>query len=370
LWFTSDTGVCGVGFSQRLGWIGVDIGTHTVKLAQVSRDAMGVRLHRAAVIQRSTSWISEDTLALEQPVTSQPEIQAALECGGFAGRDAVCTLPMNVCQLRGLNVPPGTDQERRTMVADVLADDWAEKKVVMEFDFWELDADRAEKSGDSFNVNVLAASRPWISQLWHDCRRCGLNCWGIDGIPLSMARAVSLAGGLGGGKRVLTVDWGFSNATLCVVGDGRPLYSRRVHNCGFGRILDAIMSVFHVNLDEAQHLTDTDGLAPQDNALSTDAEAQAAITDAASETLDELIRQLKRTLQFMESQRRHLQPTALWLMGGGASLRNVAPHLAHAIQLPVHVWALPDPPNACAQRQRGALFSGAAALSALAWRAA
>ena len=55
-------------------------------------------------------------------MTSQPEIQAALECGDFTGRNAICSLPMNVYQLRSLNIPPGSDDERRTIIADELAE--------------------------------------------------------------------------------------------------------------------------------------------------------------------------------------------------------------------------------------------------------
>jgi Tfp pilus assembly PilM family ATPase len=252
-----------LGLSQRLGWIGVDVGTHTVKLAQAVREGADVRLHRAAVIQRPTAWSGDDALGLEQPITSQPEIRAALECGGFVGRDAVCTLPMNVCQLRSLSVPPGTDRERRTMIADELAEDWAELRQPMEFDFWELDSTRGEKRTDGSNVSVLAASRLWVDQLWRDCRKNALDCWALDGTPLAMARAVALAGGLAGGRRVLAVDWGFSNTTLCVVGDERPLYSRRIHDCAFGLVLEAIMRAFDVTLDEAQHLAETQGLAAE-----------------------------------------------------------------------------------------------------------
>ena len=78
-------GVAIVDLSQQLGWIGVDVGTHTVKLAQVVRDGVGVRLHRAAVIQRPATWNGDDSLAQDQPITSQPEIKAALECGGIQG---------------------------------------------------------------------------------------------------------------------------------------------------------------------------------------------------------------------------------------------------------------------------------------------
>jgi Tfp pilus assembly PilM family ATPase len=347
-----------------------------VKLAQVVRDGADVRLHRAAVIQRPVAWNGADSLALEQPAPSQAEIRAALECGGFTGRDAVCSLPMNACQLRGLSVPPGSDSERRTMVADELAEDGAALRSPMEFDFWETEPAQAEKTSDAFNVNVIATSRLWVSQLWRDCRQSGLDCWSVDGVPLAMARAVSLIGGVGSGKRSLAVDWGYSNTTLCIVGDERPLYSRRLHDCGFGRVLDGIANTFTLSLDEAQHLAETQGLTPTgaeatgspDN---SDPKLQAAITAAVAEPLGELAHQINRTLQFMETQRRHLQPGAIWLLGGGASMRNVREYLSRVLPIAVHVWKIDSAaPISCATGRRSAVFGGAVALSALAWRAA
>jgi type IV pilus assembly protein PilM len=358
--------------SQRYGWIGVDVGTHTVKLAQTVRDGGRVRLHRAAVIQRPTSWSGDDGLALEQPITSYPEIRAAIECGDFAGRNAISALPMNACQLRSLNVPPGSDQERRTIIADELAEDWAELRNPMEFDFWETEPGKTEKGTDSFNVNVLATSRMWISQIWRDCRKSGLDCWAVDGLPLAMARTVGLAGGLTGGKRVLVVDWGYSNTTLCIAVDERPLYSRRIHDCAFAKVVDAIAGGLDITLDEAQHLVEQDGVVAAGGQPGADPEAAKAITNAAANTLDELVRQLSRTLQFTEMQRRHLQPTTVWLMGGGASMKNIGPYLAEALSLPVHVWTLESEaePIACAAGSRAAVFGSAAALSSLVWRAA
>jgi type IV pilus assembly protein PilM len=358
--------------SQRLGWIGVDVGTHTVKLAQVVRDGANVRLHRAAVIQRPNTWTGNDSLAQDQPITSHPEIQAALECGGFVGRNAICALPMNVCQLRSLNIPPGSDHERRTIIADELAEEFAEFRNPMEFDYWEMEAARGDKSSDGFNVSVIAASRMWISQVWRDCRRAGMDCWAIDGLPLAMARAVAMVGGLGGGRRALAVDWGYSNTTLCIVGDDRPLYSRRIQDCEFGRVLESIMQAFDVTLDEAQHLVESEGLALPQERPPTEPDAAQAITEEAASSVDVLIRQISRTLQFTEMQRRHLQPSAIWLMGGGASLKNIGPFLSHALSLPVHILTLaPEAsPIACAAGNRSAVFGSAAALSALAWRAA
>jgi Tfp pilus assembly PilM family ATPase len=257
------------------------------------------------------------------------------------------------------------------MASDELAEEWAEKKIPMEFDFWEMDPGGAEKSSDAFNISILAISRPWIAQLWRDCRYSGLDCWSIDGLPLAMARAVGLMGGLSGGRRALAVDWGYSNTTLCVVGDDRPLYSRRIHDCAFGKVLDAIMHVFGVSLDEAQHLVDTQGVTPLDADPSADSETQAAITNAAADTIDGLVHQLRRTLQFMETQRRHLQPATVWLLGGGASMRNIGPYVEEELKLPVHIWNVSSDstPIACAVEQRSSVFGAAVALSALAWEA-
>jgi type IV pilus assembly protein PilM len=361
-----------LGFSQQIGWIGVDVGTHTVKLAQAVRDGAGARLHRAAVIQRPTSLSGGEALALEQPISSYPEIHAALECGDFVGRDAICSLPMNACQLRSLHVPPGSDRERRTIISGELAEEWTDHRQPMEFDFWEMEPARAEKPGDAFNVSVLAASRLWVAQLFRDCRKCGLNCWSIDGVPLAMARAVTMAGGATGGRRALAIDWGYSSVTLCIVGDERPLYSRRIHDCSFGCVLDAIVRAFNVSLDEAQHLVESQGMPSPETEPSGDAATQRIIAEVAARPLEELVRQVRRTLQFTESQRRHLQPTAIWLMGGGAAMRNIGLCMEQQLEVSVHGWKAPHDGAgiACADGNRSALFGAAMALSASAWRAA
>jgi Tfp pilus assembly PilM family ATPase len=81
---------------------------------------------------------------------------------------------------------------------------------------------------------------------------------------------------------------------------------------------------------------------------------------------------VKRTLRFLEMQRRYQHPTGLWLMGGGASVRNIGPYLTEAIGMPVHIWDPPADPeiDEVAQGRHSALFGAAFALSTLAWRAA
>jgi Tfp pilus assembly PilM family ATPase len=358
--------------SNRLGWIGVDIGTRTVKLAQALRSADGVRLYQSAVVQRSEPWPEEDDLGLSAPDQSMAEIRAALECGQFAGRSAACILPMNACELRGLNVPQGSDRERRAMIANELAEDWSQRSATMEFDYWELNIDHEAASADGFNVNVLAVARPWITRVAQDCQQAQLDCWAVDGGPPATARAVGLTTNLRGAARALAIDWGYSNVTLSVVGLDRALYVRRVPNCGFRHCLSSIQAALGVSLDQAQHLANTQGVVAADRSDGTRVEIREAITAAVADKIEALVEQIRRTLQFVDLQRRHLRPTSVWLLGGGASLRNVAPYVSAALDLPVSVWDLPVAPQseAASRSHDSYLFGNAIALSTLAWRAA
>ncbi len=363
--------------SNNLGWIGVDLGTHTVKLAQAVRTPQGVRLRHSAVIERPSPWSESDRLARDEPDPSWPEILAALDCGGFRGRSAACLLPMNVCELRGLKVPQGDEHERRAMIASELADDEAEHSVPTEFDYWELGGEKGIETPDGFNVNVMSVTRPWIDQLAADCQRVRLDCWAVDGTPLAMARAVGLVAGSHSGDRAVAVDWGCSNTTLAVVGRGRLLYSRRLHDCCFRNCLVAIEESLGVTRDHAQHLVDVHGVvvpgAEAGPAAAGDHhKIQTAITDAIADVMASLAEQIERTLRFLESQRRHQHPASLWLMGGGASVRNIGPHLSALLRLPVSIWGVPTNRElaGATPSPQTALFGPALALSALAWRAA
>ena len=246
----------------------------------------------------------------------------------------------------------------------------------IEFDYWELGGEKGIETSDGFNVNVLSIPRPWIDQVADDCQKARLDCWAIDGTPLAMARAVALATRERTSERVVSVDWGFSNTTLAIVGRGRPLYARRLHDCHFQQCLSAIEQALGVSRDHAQHLADVHGvLAPRDADVQSDTgdrELQSAITSAISDVAASLVEQVKRTTRFVESQRRHQHPTSLWLMGGGASVHNIAPYLAAQLEMPVLAWHVPADRdvNEALRGPRSALFGPALALSALAWRAA
>ena len=130
----------------------------------------------------------------------------------------------------------------------------------MEFDYWELGGDKGIETADGFNVNVMAVAAALDRS---GGRRLPAGPPGLLGHRRHAAGdgpRRRTGGAARSGERVLAVDWGFSNTTLCVVGNDRPLYARRLHDCHFRNCLEAIQAALGVTLDHAQHLVDVHGV--------------------------------------------------------------------------------------------------------------
>ena len=79
--------------------------------------------------------------------------------------------------------------------------------------------------------------------------------------------------------------------------------------------------------------------------------------------LQDLLNEIKRTVDYIGQNFRNNKPHRVCLFGGRAAIKNLPEHISHKLELPASPWGLggnrPDPGDA--------LFGLAAGLSALAW---
>ena len=358
-------------WSGQKGWIGVDVGTRTIKLAQVERVRQGLRLVDAKIVQRHTPWTDGNEELPTSPEPSHEEIGAALALGeDFVGRTSACVLPMGVHDIRAMHIPGGSESDRRAMIASELDAIFESESQSREFGFWEINIPETTGRQDMENVGVLSLRRPWTAQVATDFSRARLNCQLLDGLPLALARAVQMAiSPLEGGEPIAAVDLGFSSTTFCIVQDGRPQYTRCVRGCSLGQMIKSVRTTLGVSLDEAQYLLTTQGLPDPQHQDEQNEDLRAVIAEAASDALNELVEQLGKTLAYFGAHRPSLSPDRIWLFGGGTTVRGVTPYLARAIPLPIDVWQLPqvhgskDVDAGCPT----SMLATAIALSALAW---
>lgn len=351
-------------FSRTKGWIGVDVGTHMVKLAQVERCGSRIALVEAMCIPRQEPWLDGDDAAAGVPASI--EIQAALSLGTrFRGRDAAVTLPMTVCDVRSCSIEGDTHSERRAAVLQELDSIYPGTAGTREFDYWSVELP-SEKSGSTDNTIALSVATSCASRVTQDLREAGLAGHVLDGLPLAVARAVAL-GMPHTVNFIAAVDWGHHRATLCSVKNGRPLFVRGLRDCGFHSVTDAICKTLAVTADEAQKLLRDHGLPSRMGKAATD--LQSMIEEVAREPLHRFIEELTRTTTYLSQQRRSLAPAKVVLLGGGAAVKNMSSYLADHLDTPVETWHLHDTQSAAALDRRFPieLFGPAIALSSLAW---
>jgi len=351
---------------SKPGYIGIDLGSRAIKIAQVAKVGARLQLVRAAVIRRGDATGDIDLAAEGRADWSGVELQAALrQDTDFAGSRAACLLPMHLTELRTFSIPQGTDGERRAMIAAELA---ATVGGDVEFDYWETDrtGDSAREMED--NVAVLFLSSETTVRMGEEVAAAGLNCEVLDGLPLALGRAVKLAGGGRRSDVVAALDWGYSTATLSVVVGGRPLYTRKLRDGGFGLLVQEVAAGLNLSRDDVQELLIQYGLPGEDQTDRVSAELQHVLRELAAARVSELVDELERTIAFLQIHRPGMVPGRLCLTGGGATIRNIEHELAQRLDRGVYVWRMPALKTGATTELRvpQALLAGATALSALA----
>jgi Tfp pilus assembly PilM family ATPase len=349
-------------FSRTKGWIGVDLGTHTVKLAQVERRSGRSELVESLVIRRLNP-IAADA---EEETASSDEIRAALSLGeNFSGHDAAVVLPMAVCDVRGCQVEERA--EPRDAVLNELDSVYGDTETTRQFGYWSLQHS-AETASPAENTLALSVPTFWTDRVAQDMTETKLVGHVLDGLPLAMARAVAMSSPVSAGP-IAAVDWGRSRATLCAVLGGRPLFVRCLRDSGFSSVVSAVCQRLGINDEEAHQLLHEHGFPSSRAGVASD--LQCVIEEVTRDALGAFLQELNRTLGFLQHQRRELAPVKVMLFGGGATVNNVAAYLDDKLELPVETWRL----KSAARGPRDTypsieLLGPAIALSALAWTTA
>lgn len=345
--------------ARKHGLIGIDFGAKVTKIAQLDR-ADGHLRWRRTTIARSREGGGVPC--------SGDEIRRALEThGGFRGRAAACVLSMSATDLRAIAVPPGSEAERRAMIAQELESVYGADDAARAFDFWEPDSTSAESGAiASESVNVLSVAAARIQELIGTLASAGLECEVLDGMPCALARAMSMAASEIAGPAA-AIDWGEANATVSIVEHGRPQFTRLLRDCGAGAMYAEIARSLGLDGDEAVEALTRFGLPHAGHADPENDEICEVLADILGAHVQRLLDELNRTFSFLRLQRQALLPKRAWLFGAGAAVRNIGPVLSDKLEIPCEIWRLAAPRRDTQTDAGDEIFGPAAALSALGW---
>lgn len=325
---------------RRKGWIGVDVGTRSVKLAQIERGAKGPRLLDAQVVPRT----------LDSPQTDEPEdafagvrneIECALSLGKrFSGTSAVCTISAGQCRFRPFKVREATSAEQRAMVDAEL--DAAEQAPPSGrwFSFWHTGSADQESDPSGLHVIAHSMSRQCSARVVAEILRAGLFSRALDSSPLALGRVLAMTAGSEAAEAVAALDWGFSAATFCVIQRGVPIFVRRLRDCGFRHVLDSLRTAFGLSIEDVECLFATSDPAAKRRLGDASAMVQKAVPEVAAQSLERMVAELQRTLRFLNSHQSQAVPRKMWLFGAGSLWENACEYLATRVEPRPEQWRL------------------------------
>jgi len=347
---------------RRTGWIGVALGPHCLKAAQVEWSGRTLRLRAAA------AWHAPETAPrtdANDPAGTHPA-GAAVPAGapvptgpndpdtctwagpqlrtlfeaveGFRGNTIACAPPIRLTDLHTLAVPPGSVGERRAMIANQLSSILARQAASQrQFDYW--DALRpASAPPEETDVNVASLPRAYVDELLIGLSEAGLRCEVLDARPFALARALRIVGGSYAHQPVAALEWDRSGTTFCVAVGGNPLFARELRNCGFEVLSNPVSAALGLAPEETFEVLSTYGLPNGRPGAGHQREVQEVVGEACEGALKQVSHELQKTLDYVRMQFAAIQPKRLCLLGDGAAVRNLPAALQQRLNLPVDIW--------------------------------
>ena len=343
------------------GWIGVDIGASSLKLAQVVRQSGSLRLVEAAIVPRQDSR----PITADLPQSSADEMQAALvSAPRCTGRSAAALLPVAACEF---NTALEVDSSEANQVASI-AEELATLGVDLHgrvFDYWPgLPPIRGSRSKQN-KVNILSVNSSWSDRLTSDLVDSSLDCRKIDGLPFALVRAVAEVDH-SSSRCLAAIDWGSSGAMFVLIDNGQPIYVRKLKKNSFAEAKAKIEVELGLDLRESSDLLQSVDLSA--NRLPGD-EVSAVVAELLAPSIDALTLEIERTLEYVQSAGQQFSPKKIYLLGGGATVGGIAPLLTERLRHQVEVWQLDAESEAMAQSRSLSTcqLGPAIALSALRW---
>ena len=288
--------------------IGVDIGTHSVKVIQLDDASEGLRVQHLAVVRY------EEMESLEQAVSS------AFAESGVATRKVACSVAGPSVAVRHLQFPDLSPEELKGAV-------WWEGEQIIPFSMTEVYTDfqilgKDEESG-MHDVVFVAAARDLVNARSTLVRECGLDMRVLDVDGLAMVNEVHVE--VEGQGAVAVVNVGARGTTLSIVDGGGIPFVRDILIAG-NSFTEAISTAMEVPEREAEAMKtgDVHALSPR-------------AVDEMEAQIRRLTEEVRTSLRYYGShQEREVE--RILLTGGSSKLSLLSRLMSDELGISVEVW--------------------------------
>ncbi len=310
---------------NRSKLVGIDIGTTSLKLVELSRAGRSVRVDHYGVEELAPGLIIEHQIKDIDQV-SQSLKRLVAKSGTKLKRAAVCVASTNVIT-KAITVQSEIDEGELEALVEVEADrvvPYALDDVNIDF----VNTGKSAQSTDEDQLQLVVCRKNVVESLVSVLEEAELEAAVVDVDHFALARVNDFVsqGHVGGGQARTTalMDFGFNTSRLLVFHNNRIIYSRE-NPFGGRQLIDSISQKY--------------GLPPQDaaHALRANELAKSFKNEVLKPFVKTLMQEILRTLQFFYSSSTHNRVDQLLITGGCAQIGNIDNFIQKRIEIPTAV---------------------------------
>ncbi len=332
------------------GWLGIDIGSTAVKIAQVRQKGETWELLSAQLFP-----VTEDSNPLETAVEGVESLSGTKS--KWFGKQAAC-ITTESPDIRSLDVPNASRGDINGYLAQQPGLAGLKLSTIVWPSTWKV------SPTDNLPCHVYGIHEPTTDIICERLFDQGAHCQVMESLPHSLARLMKFSP-KSSNKVQGIIDWSAKHPLFVLVRNGDPYYTRLLKNCSFGKAVSEMSKKLDLCAQDAWNLLSGIGSATTGR---TDLPSLSnTINELTQTTRHQFLAEINRTLSFLRSENQELVPSKLWLVGVGASFPGISELLSEETKLPTEGWYLPTatPQANIANSGKYTTFASAISLSAI-----
>jgi type IV pilus assembly protein PilM len=235
-------------FKKKNNLIGLDIGSHSVKIVQVRSHDTGLALLNFGLAALRTDMFSEGRATKPEAVASA--VQGLLHHLAVKEKAVAASVSGHEVISKKVEVPVMTEEELENRMQFELGHYIPYSINEVDVDYQILDTARDRSS--YMEVLLVAAKKETVNEHVGLIKLCDLQTMVIDVDYFALSNAFEATYGFGE-KNIVLIDIGASKAIMNIVCRGYPLFTRAI-SIGGRQITEKIEDHFGVSADDAEHI--------------------------------------------------------------------------------------------------------------------
>jgi type IV pilus assembly protein PilM len=314
-------------FSARAP-VGLDLGSHTLKAAEVVRSDGVFKVRRVGMVQTPPGAVSKGVAV--NPEALAPAISKLLQEAGIRSKRVVTALGGEAVVIRKVTVPEMPQAELEEAIT-LEAEQYLPEGVGEVRRHYRV-LGRTPENGQ-LEVLLVAAGKEVVNRHLAPLAMAGLASPVMEVTPFSMVRAV--APGSPGEKAALYVNLGAESSDILIL-DKEGLRLARNIRIGGTTLTKAIAETLNLDVAAALRLKEQraqvllEGTPPEDAVL-------RQLHQAILPVITSITTELRRSLDFYQARLGSQSVSKVVLTGGTAKLKNLAPFLSGKLRVPVEI---------------------------------